>query len=57
VRFADDFIVGFQYRDDAEAFLEGLRERFAKFVSIRKCCGGGCGGARGQRLRHAGRGA
>jgi group II intron reverse transcriptase/maturase len=31
VRFADDFIVGFQYRDDAEAFLEGLRERFAKF--------------------------
>jgi hypothetical protein len=31
VRFADDFIAGFQYRDDAEAFLEGLRERFARF--------------------------
>ena len=31
VRFADDFIVGFEYQDDAERFLEGLRERFAKF--------------------------
>jgi RNA-directed DNA polymerase len=31
VRFADDFIVGFQYRDDAETFLAELRERFAKF--------------------------
>jgi group II intron reverse transcriptase/maturase len=31
VRFAGDFIAGFQYRDDAEAFLEGLRERFARF--------------------------
>jgi RNA-directed DNA polymerase len=31
VRFADDFIVGFEYQDDAEAFLAGLRERFAKF--------------------------
>jgi hypothetical protein len=31
VRFADDFIVGFEYREDAEAFLAGLRERFAKF--------------------------
>jgi RNA-directed DNA polymerase len=31
VRFADDFIVGFQYKDDAEEFLAGLRERFAKF--------------------------
>jgi group II intron reverse transcriptase/maturase len=31
VRFADDFIAGFQYQDDAEAFLAGLRERFAKF--------------------------
>ena len=31
VRFADDFIVGFQYQDDAERFLEELRERFAKF--------------------------
>jgi hypothetical protein len=31
VRFADDFIVGFEHRDDAERFLAGLRERFAKF--------------------------
>jgi RNA-directed DNA polymerase len=31
VRFADDFIVGFEHQDDAEAFLAGLRERFAKF--------------------------
>ncbi len=31
VRFADDFIVGFQHRADAEQFLAELRERFAKF--------------------------
>ncbi len=31
VRFADDFIAGFQYRADAERFLADLRERFAKF--------------------------
>ena len=31
VRFADDFVVGFQHRDDAERFLAELRERFAKF--------------------------
>ena len=31
VRFADDFIVGFEHQEDAEAFLAGLRERFAKF--------------------------
>ena len=31
VRFADDFIVGFEHRDDAERFLAELRERFAKF--------------------------
>jgi group II intron reverse transcriptase/maturase len=31
VRYADDFIVGFQTRDDAERFLIELRERFAKF--------------------------
>ena len=30
-RFADDFIVGFQYQDDAERFLEELRGRLAKF--------------------------
>jgi len=30
-RFADDFIVGFQYQDDARQFLTELRERFAKF--------------------------
>jgi group II intron reverse transcriptase/maturase len=31
VRFADDFIVAFEHKSDAEAFLEELRERFAKF--------------------------
>ena len=31
VRFADDFAVGFQYRDDAEEFQSALRERFAEF--------------------------
>ena len=31
VRFADDFTVGFQHRQDAEKFLEELRGRFAKF--------------------------
>jgi group II intron reverse transcriptase/maturase len=31
VRFADDFTVGFQHRDDADRFLTALRDRFAKF--------------------------
>src|ERR1700691_1643191 len=31
VRFADDFIVGFEYEDDARKFLDELRGRFAKF--------------------------
>src|SRR5438093_2020403 len=31
VRYADDFIVGFQHRADAERFLTELRESFAKF--------------------------
>ncbi|HEX7039557.1 MAG TPA: group II intron reverse transcriptase/maturase [Trueperaceae bacterium] len=31
VRFADDFIVGFEYQDDAERFLGELRGRLAKF--------------------------
>ena len=31
VRFADDFMVGFQHREEAERFLKELRERFAKF--------------------------
>jgi RNA-directed DNA polymerase len=32
VRYADDFIVGFQHRAEAEQFLAALRERFAKFA-------------------------
>ena len=32
VRFADDFIVGFQHQDDAEKFLGQLRGRLAKFA-------------------------
>ncbi len=31
VRFADDFIIGFEHREDAERFLGGLRGRFAEF--------------------------
>ncbi len=31
VRFADDFVVGFEHREDAERFLVELRERFAQF--------------------------
>jgi RNA-directed DNA polymerase len=32
VRWADDFIVGFQHRDDAERFQEDLRARLAEFA-------------------------
>jgi len=32
VRFADDYIVGFEHREDAERFLRELRERLAKFA-------------------------
>ncbi len=31
VRYADDFLVGFQYRHEAERFLHELQERFGKF--------------------------
>jgi len=31
VRYLDDFIVGFQYRGDAEGFLVALRERLGQF--------------------------
>jgi RNA-directed DNA polymerase len=31
VRFADDFVVGFEHREEADRFLAELRERFAKF--------------------------
>jgi RNA-directed DNA polymerase len=31
VRFADDFVVGFEYREDAERFWADLRSRLAKF--------------------------
>ena len=31
VRYADDWITGFQYRNEAEQFLQALRERLAKF--------------------------
>jgi RNA-directed DNA polymerase len=31
VRFADDFVVGFEYRNDAERFWADLRERLAQF--------------------------
>jgi group II intron reverse transcriptase/maturase len=31
VRFADDFVVGFEHRGEAEQFLDALRERFGRF--------------------------
>lgn len=31
VRYADDFVVGFQHRQDGERFLADLRERFRRF--------------------------
>jgi len=31
VRYADDFVMGFQYQGEAERFLEELKERVAKF--------------------------
>jgi group II intron reverse transcriptase/maturase len=31
VRFADDFVVGFQYRQEAVQFMDELRKRFAQF--------------------------
>jgi group II intron reverse transcriptase/maturase len=31
VRYADDAVLGFEHREDAEAFLEQLRERMRKF--------------------------
>jgi hypothetical protein len=31
VRYADDFVAGFQHREDAQRFLAGLSERFARF--------------------------
>jgi RNA-directed DNA polymerase len=31
VRWADDFVMGFQYHDDAERFLKELQERFRKY--------------------------
>lgn len=31
VRFADDYITGFEHRADAERFLADLRDRFARF--------------------------
>jgi len=31
VRFADDYVAGFEHREDAERFLADLRDRFAEF--------------------------
>ena len=31
MRFADDFVAGFEHQEDAQRFLADLRERFAKF--------------------------
>ena len=31
VRYADDFVVGFQHKRDAERFLDAVKERFGRF--------------------------
>ena len=31
VRWADDFVIGFEHLGDAKQFLRDLRDRFAKF--------------------------
>ena len=31
VRYADDYVVGFEHRDDAQRFLRELKERFSRF--------------------------
>ena len=31
VRYADDFVIGFQYRKEAERFLQALQERMSQF--------------------------
>jgi hypothetical protein len=31
VRYADDFLVGFQHHSDAQRFMSDLRERLARF--------------------------
>src|SRR5664279_5101017 len=43
VRFADDFTVGFEHRDDADRFLCALREPFA-FLGFTHLCATGRGG-------------
>jgi len=32
VRYADDFVTGFEFHDDAVKFLAALKERFGKFA-------------------------
>ena len=32
VRYADDFIIGFEYESDARRFLDAMRERLGKFA-------------------------
>ncbi len=34
VRYGDDFVAGFEHRDDAERFLADLRDRFATFCLV-----------------------
>lgn len=34
VRYADDFVAGFQYRHEAEAFITALRQRLEKFALV-----------------------
>ena len=60
VRFADDFMVGFEHRDDAVRFLSALRERMGSSIwsCIRKDAADRvralCGGPRSGGLRETG---
>ena len=57
VRYADDFVLGFQYRSDAEAMLAALKQRLGilgcrfatREVALEVVCGR-YGGIRGLRL-------
>ena len=52
VRYADDFVVGFQHKRDAERFLDAVKERFGSFeLELGRLCGVGLGGKLGRAAR------
>ena len=52
VLYADDFVVGFQHKRDAERFLDAVKERFGSFeLELGRLCGVGLGGKLGRAAR------